>query len=319
VVFALGVVIEGYFIAVRGRFDDASLAIMGCAALFLFSGTAAMISGMRRRSLKVLFCVEGLIWTSGGKRIAARWRDLDRVDVQMDKSMYRRGQVAAYRVMLVSGKTIDLARYSVCELERLMKRINIEMSIPPEQRGRREPPTRETALALATGALPGEAVVDLGSDVEVFRPRTRRLWRNIILGASMTIAGGVGLGAFLYVTGVNLNVRTLPRVLVVLAVILFFGLGVIVRSWRTLSYRLAVSRNGLVEIHGRRTQTYRWDEIVRVDYYEGRHQTPKLTAHMKSGHEVSMDGTILEDVGRLADLIREETTKRSIPWVRTFE
>jgi hypothetical protein len=302
----LGSIIEAYFALVRRVFDEPSLAIMGLCLIFFWSGTAALVRSIRRRDQQVVICVDGLIKKASGTTVAARWLEIAQViELENRSSMLGRRSLGYSVVLKADAGAIALELDCVAELERLVKRIEYEVSRPAEARGGTQPaPEGKAELLLGLD----EIAVELGGFVEEFRPKRATIWIGLLLGALMTTTGAILLIVFVPLLPL-VGGKALGYGLVGLAVLFCVGVERLITSIRLSSYRVVVCTDGLVEARRRPIRVWRWQDVTRVDERSGAY-----VIHAKTGHELKLSTKTIEGLDRLGAMIEQAAAKRSIPW-----
>jgi hypothetical protein len=182
---------------------------------------------------------------------------------------------------------------------------------------------------------------ELGEIRKVFKPGLDNLIAGVIIGVLML--GGGGAVVFFAVKGVIDNGGKLPAWgakgwswgAVVLVAALGIGLmvgGFFLIGWmRSLfSLRVHVGQKGFRVTEGKTSRVILWSEIVSVQethLYErppllkgvAKYALPKMMStsfvvQRKVGEGFGFDGNTISEHEELADMIKEETDSRNIPW-----
>jgi len=184
----------------------------------------------------------------------------------------------------------------------------------------------------------------LGEIKREFKPGLENLVAGIIIGLLM-IGGGCAL-IYLPTNGVMESGGNLPfwtekgqkgwswgaaGLMVALGLGLVIG-GIFLILWiRSLfTFRLCVAQNGFSVSDKKSVRIIGWDDIVSVQethLYErppllkgvAKYALPKMKSKsfvvkVKQGDAIAFDGNTIKGHSRLAEMIKEETEQRSIPW-----
>lgn len=121
----LGVSIVVYFLALRQVRDDASMVLAGIGVLFMVSGTIAILTSNRRRSYRMLICANGFANVHGGRIKAARWEEIQRVEITekgpRELQMYSNSKTA--RIIFAANGRIDFDKQTVSDLDGMLESV----------------------------------------------------------------------------------------------------------------------------------------------------------------------------------------------------
>lgn len=184
----------------------------------------------------------------------------------------------------------------------------------------------------------------IGKIKREFKPGLENLVAGIIIGLLM-IAGGCAALCF-STNGVIESRGTLPfwtengqegwswgeaGLSAAIGIGLVIGGVLLIRLVRSLfSFRLRVCQNGFAVSDKKAARVVGWDDIVSVQethLYErppllkgvAKYALPKMMSksfmvRVKEGDQVVFDGNTIKGHSKCAELIREETERRNIPW-----
>jgi hypothetical protein len=164
---------------------------------------------------------------------------------------------------------------------------------------------------------------EFGQPVAVFRPDSVALIVGIVFGLGIAGAGG----AILYdaITTQTSVITTWAAGLVFLAA----GLAIAWFCKSLFKFRILVCPNGLVRDVAGEIFCCRWDEIAKVTQIVSQEHLPLKGAaknlvpvgksnsykvSKKDGTDLFFDRSVVRGPRRLAEMIRQETDKRKIPW-----